>query len=189
MSASSVHREWRVARRASILHSRSPPRCRSRGGERLHRWNVIPADESPCFHGHPPCHFGVHSPPCPTTAGSKPCHSLQRLGRYRRGLPHVTQRLARPTRSFDRTRYRRRRDGQPKRDPGTDLRTGAPAYARFRPVLTEVLFIDRYPADGAYEPLIGYIPLEQAQAAVDLVGHRLIKVSRVDLKSLARRAG
>ena len=53
---------------------------------------------------------------------------------------------------------------------------------RFRPVLAEVLFIDMQPEDGAYEPLIGYIPLEQAQAAVDLVGHRLIKVSRVDLK-------
>ena len=46
----------------------------------------------------------------------------------------------------------------------------------------EVLFIDMSPEDGAYEPLIGYIPLEQAQAAVDLVGHRLVKVSRVDLK-------
>lgn len=32
------------------------------------------------------------------------------------------------------------------------------------------------------EPLIGYIPLEQAQAAVDLVGHRLVKVNRVNLK-------
>ena len=53
---------------------------------------------------------------------------------------------------------------------------------RFRPVLTEVLFIEMDPADGQYEPLIGYIPLEQAQAAVDLVGHRLVKVSRVDLK-------
>jgi predicted aspartyl protease len=52
----------------------------------------------------------------------------------------------------------------------------------FRPVLTEVLFIEMEPADGQYEPLIGYIPLEQAQAAVDLVGHRLVKVSRVDLK-------
>jgi len=56
---------------------------------------------------------------------------------------------------------------------------------RFRPVLTEVLFIDMQPEDGMYEPLIGYIPLAQAQAAVDLVGHRLIKVSRVDLKALA----
>ena len=52
----------------------------------------------------------------------------------------------------------------------------------FRPVLTEVLFIEMEPADGQYEPLIGYIPLEQAQAAVDLVGHRLVKISRVDLK-------
>ena len=52
----------------------------------------------------------------------------------------------------------------------------------FRPVLTEVLFIDMEPADGQYEPLIGYIPLEQAQAAVDLLGHRLVKISRVDLK-------
>ena len=38
----------------------------------------------------------------------------------------------------------------------------------------------RYPE--ANEPLIGYIPLEQAQAAVDMLGHRLIKVSHVDLK-------
>ena len=53
---------------------------------------------------------------------------------------------------------------------------------RFRPVLTEVLFIDMDPTDGRYEPLIGYIPLKQAQAVVDLVGHRLVKVSLVDLK-------
>ena len=54
--------------------------------------------------------------------------------------------------------------------------------ARFRPVLAEVLFIEMDPLDGPYEPLIGYIPLEQAQAAVDLEGHRLVKVSHVDLK-------
>lgn len=53
---------------------------------------------------------------------------------------------------------------------------------RFRPVLAEVLFIETNPSDGQYEPLIGYIPLEQAQAAVDLVGHRLAKVNRVDRK-------
>ena len=52
----------------------------------------------------------------------------------------------------------------------------------FRPVLTEALFIEMEPSDGHYEPLIGYIPLEQAQAAVDMVGHRLVKFSRVDLK-------
>ena len=33
---------------------------------------------------------------------------------------------------------------------------------RFRPVLAEVLFIEMNPSDGQYEPLIGYIPLEQA---------------------------
>ena len=47
---------------------------------------------------------------------------------------------------------------------------------------TEVLFIEMQPEEGSYEPLIGYIPLEQAQAAVDMLGHRLIKVSLVDLK-------
>ena len=52
----------------------------------------------------------------------------------------------------------------------------------FRPVLTEALFIDMEPSDGQYEPLIGYIPLEQAQVVVDIVGHRLAKFSRVDLK-------
>ena len=41
---------------------------------------------------------------------------------------------------------------------------------RFRPVLAEVLFIEMDPFDGQYEPLIGYIPLEQAQAAVDRWG-------------------
>ena len=53
---------------------------------------------------------------------------------------------------------------------------------RFRPVLAEVLFIEMDPSDGQYESLIGCIPLERAQAAVDLVGHRLVKVNRVDLK-------
>lgn len=52
----------------------------------------------------------------------------------------------------------------------------------FRPILTEALFIEMEPAGGRYEPLIGYIPLEQAQAVVDLAGHRLAKFGRVDLK-------
>lgn len=59
-------------------------------------------------------------------------------------------------------------------------------FGDFRPVWTEVLFIDMEPAHGRYEPLIGYIPLEQAQAVVDLVGHRLGKVDHVDLKRSAR---
>ena len=53
----------------------------------------------------------------------------------------------------------------------------------FRPIFSEVLFLDMTPADGAYEPLIGYIVLEQCQAAVDLVGHRLIPGKAIDAKS------
>ena len=56
----------------------------------------------------------------------------------------------------------------------------------FRPVFTEALFIEMEPAEGRYEPLIGYIPLEQAQAVVDMAGHRLAKFGRVDLKAAAQ---
>ena len=58
----------------------------------------------------------------------------------------------------------------------------------FRPIFTEVLFIDMQPEDGQYEPLLGYIVLEQSQAAVDMVGRRLVHVKRLDLKSCARLA-
>lgn len=36
--------------------------------------------------------------------------------------------------------------------------------------------------DGNYEPLLGYIVLEQCQAAVDMLGHRLVHVGKTDLK-------
>jgi len=52
----------------------------------------------------------------------------------------------------------------------------------FRPIYNEVLFIKMTPEDGTYEPLLGYIILEQSQAAVDMLGHRLIHVKRMDLK-------
>ncbi len=52
----------------------------------------------------------------------------------------------------------------------------------FRPVFTEVVFVEMKPADGQYEPLLGYIVLEQCQAAVDMLGHRLVHVKRLDLK-------
>jgi len=52
----------------------------------------------------------------------------------------------------------------------------------FRVMYNEVVFVDMVPEDGIYEPLIGYIILEQSQAAVDMVGHRLIHVKRMDLK-------
>ena len=52
----------------------------------------------------------------------------------------------------------------------------------FRPIFNEVAFVDMKPADGDYEPLIGYIILEQSQAAVDMLGHRLVPIKHMDLK-------
>jgi predicted aspartyl protease len=52
----------------------------------------------------------------------------------------------------------------------------------FRPVFNEVLFIEMHPEDGIYEPLVGYIILEQSQASVDMLGHRLVPVKHMDLK-------
>jgi len=52
----------------------------------------------------------------------------------------------------------------------------------FRAVYNEVLFVDMAPEDSIYEPLIGYIVLEQSAAAVDMLGHRLVHVKRMDLK-------
>jgi hypothetical protein len=52
----------------------------------------------------------------------------------------------------------------------------------FRPIFGEVLFVEMKPADGEYEPLIGYIVLEQSQVAVDILGHRLVPIKHMDLK-------
>lgn len=53
----------------------------------------------------------------------------------------------------------------------------------FRPIIAEVLFLDMEPnEEGEYEPLVGYIALEQASAAVDMLGHRLVHIKQVDLK-------
>ena len=52
----------------------------------------------------------------------------------------------------------------------------------FRPIFNEVAFVDMKPADGEYEPLIGYIVLEQSLAAVDMLGHRLVPIKHMDLK-------
>jgi predicted aspartyl protease len=46
----------------------------------------------------------------------------------------------------------------------------------FRPISTEVMFIEMQPIDGRYEPLLGYIPLEQIPVIVDLKSHRLMSV-------------
>jgi predicted aspartyl protease len=52
----------------------------------------------------------------------------------------------------------------------------------FAPIASEVLFIEMDEVDGGYEPLLGYIPLEQSKAAVDMVGHRLVPIKHLDLK-------
>jgi predicted aspartyl protease len=53
----------------------------------------------------------------------------------------------------------------------------------FRAVYNEVLFLDMNPNGGEYEPLLGYIVLEQCGVAVDMIGHRLIPVKYMDLKT------
>jgi predicted aspartyl protease len=56
------------------------------------------------------------------------------------------------------------------------------AVANFRETFGEVLFIEMPEnEDGEYEPLLGYIPLEQIPVAVDMLGQRL-KNQAVDLK-------
>jgi predicted aspartyl protease len=52
----------------------------------------------------------------------------------------------------------------------------------FRPIYNEILFIDMEPDNGEYEPLLGYISLEQCGAAVDMIGHRLLPVKYMDVK-------
>ena len=53
----------------------------------------------------------------------------------------------------------------------------------FRPVSNEVIFVDMDAGeDDEYEPLLGYVILEQAQAAVDMLGHRLVPVRYIDMK-------
>jgi predicted aspartyl protease len=52
----------------------------------------------------------------------------------------------------------------------------------FPAIWTEVSFVEMHPANGEYEPLIGYLVLEQSQAAVDMLGHRLVPVKHIDLK-------
>ena len=56
----------------------------------------------------------------------------------------------------------------------------------FRPVSNEVVFVDRVPRTVAGEqptPLLGHVVLEQAQAAVDMIRHRLAPVPHLDLKA------
>lgn len=52
----------------------------------------------------------------------------------------------------------------------------------FPAIYNEVSFVEMTPEDGEYEPLIGYLVLEQSQAGVDMLGHRLITIKHMDLK-------
>ncbi len=52
----------------------------------------------------------------------------------------------------------------------------------FQPVFNAVVFLDMQPQDGQYEPLLGYLILEQSLVAVDRVGHRLVPIKHGDLK-------
>ena len=64
----------------------------------------------------------------------------------------------------------------------------APEYRRqmvelmegFRPVFNEAIFPES--ENGDPEPLLGYVILQQAQAAVDMLGHRLVPMRYIDLK-------
>ena len=56
----------------------------------------------------------------------------------------------------------------------------------FRPVSNEIVFVDRVPGTVAGEqptPVLGYVVLEQAQAAVDMIHRRLSPVPCLDLKA------
>ena len=60
----------------------------------------------------------------------------------------------------------------------------------FRPVSNEVIFVDMMPgAAGEPTPLLGYVVLEQAQAAIDMLRRQLVPVPYLDLKQLKRRFG
>jgi hypothetical protein len=51
----------------------------------------------------------------------------------------------------------------------------------FRPISSEVSFVEMKAEDGECEALIGNIVLAQSQAGVDMLGHRLVPI-HMDLK-------
>jgi predicted aspartyl protease len=56
----------------------------------------------------------------------------------------------------------------------------------FDPINSEVLFLEMTPTDGVYDPLVGYLVLEQSLAAVDMVRHQLMHAKTADLKTVRR---
>jgi predicted aspartyl protease len=58
----------------------------------------------------------------------------------------------------------------------------------FRAIFSEVAFVEMNPSQGGFEPLIGYIVLEQSLAGVDMLSHRLVHLKHFDLKCLTSLA-
>jgi hypothetical protein len=55
----------------------------------------------------------------------------------------------------------------------------------FRKIYNEVIFMEMEKGkDGEFEPLLGYVILEQSQVAVDMLGHRLVPVKYMDCKRI-----
>jgi hypothetical protein len=52
----------------------------------------------------------------------------------------------------------------------------------FRPIHSEIAFVDMKPDAGRFEPLVGHIVLTQSQVRVDILGHRLVPITHMDLK-------
>jgi hypothetical protein len=52
----------------------------------------------------------------------------------------------------------------------------------FRPIYSEVSFVEMKLEDQKFEPLAGHIVLAQSQAGVDMLGHRLVPIKHMDLK-------
>ena len=52
----------------------------------------------------------------------------------------------------------------------------------FRPVHTEVVFVEAKPNVGEFEPLLGITVLTQSQAGVDPLRRRLVAIKHMDLK-------
>jgi predicted aspartyl protease len=52
----------------------------------------------------------------------------------------------------------------------------------FPPIYSEAVFLPMQPSDGVYDPLVGHLVLQQSQAGVDMVTHRLFHIKSVDLK-------
>ena len=59
----------------------------------------------------------------------------------------------------------------------------------FEPVSSEVTFVEMELESGRYTPLLGYTVLEQAGIAVDVVGHRLLKIPHMVLRAAAGSSG